>query len=217
MPAQASDRESVCDEALSRFSQSADRRRGNKKGLRSRQHLLRREQLWGVVIGSFALMLLGAALFGFRLEQLKAQRNELENEVRTLQAALAQAQADVATQQSRVASILANRLPGLATLDFDRVIPLSNEYFRHIQFTELLRDGLQSIEVRLVLNNPGKKAEILLAEVFLFDAIGVELVSATLTVDGGPLVLEPGESQPLTVEMQPKRGGEPTYFMVRRI
>lgn len=181
-----------------------------------RRHLLRREHLWGVTITAVLLTLVSALLLGLRIEQLEAQKHALQNEVRSLNNQLDELAEQKQAHEARFTALLTNRLPGLAKMHFDKVIPLQQAHLRHIQFTKITRDGEQLYEVRLVLENTTSQPLDILAEVFLFDDSGVELVSARLEGEEGPLVLAKGETRPVNVEVQPARAGEPEFFMVRQ-
>lgn len=199
-------------------SRSSHRRlRRRSRGERSRQHRLR--MLKGVVGLGGALFFTVLVIMGGYISSLAGENDALVAELNRTQRALSELASRLAQVQAQRDVLVENRIPDLRTLEYDKVVPLHQNYVRNVIFT-LARNGDNvRYEYRMVLHNDSLSVVHPEVEIVLFDEVGIQIGGATVdrldaSADTDRAALDPGEvrSYSGTISMLSRKS--PQYFLV---
>lgn len=190
--------------------------RRQSNGVRHYHHSHRRliSSLWIAVGGLFLLLLVTAiklSLYAKEVNDLSVIAAKQERELERLRLQLAQL-------EKELAELVRQRLPGLHLLEFDKVIPLDQQYVQHILFTRIGKETERNYEFKLTLRNGELTAVHPIVRVIFFDHLGLQVASSTVGVDdkGMPTldVLERGEVRSYVQAISLPAGKEAKYFTV---
>ncbi len=190
--------------------------RRQSNGVRHHHHSHRRliYSLW-IAVGSLFLLLLVTAiklsLYAKEVNDLSVIAAKQERELERLRPQLAQL-------EKELAELVRQRLPGLHPLEFDKVIPLDQQYVQHILFTRIGKETERNYEFKLTLRNSELTAVHPIVRVMFFDHLGLQVASSTVGVDGKGMptldVLERGEVRSYVQAISLPAGKEAKYFTV---
>lgn len=200
-------------------SQLPERRRqvrrqtnGARRYYHSRKNLI--YGLWAAVSILFLLLLLTAvklSLYAKELNDLNLLQAKQERELERLRPQLVQL-------EKELAELVKKRLPGLYPLEFDKVIPIEEQYIQNIVFTLIGKEENRNYEFKLTLRNGGLTAVHPIVKVIFFDHLGIQVAASSIGVDekGMPTldVLERGEMRSYTQVISLSAGREAKYFTV---
>ncbi|MFN3920039.1 MAG: hypothetical protein ACK4JF_07090 [Methylohalobius sp.] len=170
--------------------------------------------LWTAVAVLFLLLLFTSiklSLYAKELYDLTLLQARQERELEHLRPQLKQL-------EQELAELVKKRLPGLHPLEFDKVIPIDEQYIQHIIFTRVGKEEDRNYEFKLTLRNGDLTAVHPIVKVMFFDHLGIQVASSTVGVDekGVPTldVLERGEVRSYTQAISLPAGKEAKYFSI---
>ncbi len=168
-----------------------------------------------VLIDFFTALLLGTQVY------------TLDRQNQTLRSSLAQAEEELLRvapelQKLRVDldELIRGKLPRLRKLEYDRVLPLDDQYLKNITFTEIMNRDSRGYEYKLVVQNNTNAPLWPEVQLLIFNEIGIQVGSAEIGT-GQPNALKAGslgvgEVRSYTALMKLADGdATPTYFMIR--
>ncbi len=126
---------------------------------------------------------------------------------------------EVEKLRADVASLTASRLPNLARLEFDKVIPLELDYVKNIVFTVAGKDSDKHYEYKIVMHNSGLSLIHPEVDILFFDRVGVQVGLSKIGFhkDGTPNLnmLERGEVRSFSSSVDLTDDAKPEYFRVK--
>lgn len=175
----------------------------------------------------FLLMLTLVLIDFFTALLLGTQVYTLDRQNQTLRSSLAQAEEELLRvapelQKLRVDldELIRGKLPRLRKLEYDRVLPLDDQYLKNITFTEIMNRGSQGHEYKLVVQNNTNAPLWPEVQLLIFNELGIQVGSAEIGT-GQPNALKAGslgvgEVRSYTASMNlMDRNTTPAYFMIR--
>ena len=186
---------------------------------RSRRHEkhLRRIKILGGSLGVTLLILM--VLAKFEIEALETKNSHLTIKARKQEALLEHANQQLDELRQNVHMLVDGRIPNLYRLEFDKTIPVEQQYMRNINFTLTGVEPNKHYEYRMVMHNASMNVVTLLVNVFLFDELGIQVGSTrnakSDTLPGVEYVdLQPGEIRSYSSKVPLDRSKKPHYFLV---
>jgi hypothetical protein len=126
---------------------------------------------------------------------------------------------EVESLRADIASLTASRLPNLARLEFDKVIPLELDYVKNIVFTVAGKDSDKHYEYKIVMHNSGLSLIHPEVDILFFDRVGVQVGLSKIGFhqDGTPNrdMLERGEVRSFSSSVDLTDDARPEYFRVK--
>lgn len=126
---------------------------------------------------------------------------------------------EVERLRADIASLTASRLPNLARLEFDKVIPLELDYVKNIVFTVAGKDSDKHYEYKIVMHNSGLSLIHPEVDILFFDRVGVQVGLSKIGFhqDGTPNLdmLERGEVRSFSSSVDLTDDAKPEYFRVK--
>jgi cell division protein FtsB len=121
--------------------------------------------------------------------------------------------------RQNISQMTLERLPDLQRLEFDKVIPVDNEYVKNIVFTVAGKNGVKAYEYKLVMHNTGLTLVHPQLDILFFDRVGIQVGLAQLGIhkDGTPTLdmLERGEIRSFSSGIQLNDEVAPEYFKIK--
>lgn len=139
--------------------------------------------------------------------ELGAQRTTLESS----EAELRDARRQMKQIRSEMDALVRQRLPHLASLEFDRVLRVKQPYIRSVLFSGAQSAEREDYKFTIILENVDLPPAMLSVRVLLFDRSGVQVGGATLDNIG---MLRPGEQRTLSGDAQLFMAKVPEYFYI---
>jgi hypothetical protein len=160
-----------------------------------------------------------AIMLSFHVNRLRGNEPQLRAAQRQLEGELAQANARITELTKDVRILLANRIPGIEELVFDRQIELNDQYVKNITFVQSGLGNERTVEFSAVLHN-GRTGPVLpKVTIVLFDEAGLQTgiarldKSQTITPADVP-ELQPGETRTYSAQIDLARQTPSKYFVV---
>ncbi len=179
-------------------------------GRAKRQNTLLRVALFALTVTLVAGMIFGSMYLREAKQRLAAARQALEQTRTSLEAT----ESDVERMGEEMNALVEGRIPGLTPIDYDRVIPLDQDYVKNLVFTAITSNDSTRYEYRVVLHNRTPVIARPLVKLFLFDRTGLQIALSEIEL-GDDAVMKPDENLShydtfdITLE-----GREPAYFLV---
>jgi hypothetical protein len=155
----------------------------------------------------------------FHTQRLRSGETRLSVEQKQLEAELAEARERITELNNDLRILLANRIPGIDQLVFDRQIELNDQYVKNITFVQSGLDDEKTIEFSTVLHN-GRTGPILpKVTISLFDENGLQTgiarLDKTQTITPADIPeLQPGETRTYSAQIDLQRQTPSKYFVV---
>jgi len=221
MSAETQQFEGSSPSAAANHSDSPSHRRSSRSGRRSshsrrHSHRFSHDSLLVPALSVALVILLLVAVFsGMKIASLnrtngilRAQLDKKQDELTQLRPELAEARAEA---RKDLESLIESRFPQLHKLEFDKVIPVHEEYVRNILFTLIKKNDERRHEYRLLMENTAPASVLPEVRVLLFDQLGVQLGMGQLEKQEP---LASGESRSFSSFIETFVEGEPRYFYV---
>jgi hypothetical protein len=164
---------------------------------------------------ALVILLLVAVFSGMKIASLnrtngilRTQLDKKQDELTQLRPELAEARAEA---RKDLESLVESRFPQLHKLEFDKVIPVHDEYVRNILFTLIKKNDERRHEYRLLMENTAPASVLPEVRVVLFDRLGVQLGMDQLEKQEP---LASGESRSFSSFIETFVEGEPRYFYI---
>lgn len=210
------------DRASGFYSRNA--RRGRRKnGTGSRETKLKRKLLVTRVIMVLAIGI--CVLLSILLIKAQSQLADTDAESGTLASALNRTQTEldeakklIAAQDVELGALIKQRIPGVKTLDLDKLYDVNQGYLKKLSFSESGVGPTKRLAYYAVLKNTGSTPVLPKATILLFDRKGLQtgmakLTRAAATTPAELDELQPGETRTYSAPMEEIRGDTPRYFM----
>ncbi|MGX2042179.1 hypothetical protein ACWJKU_18930 [Methylocaldum sp. MU1018] len=126
---------------------------------------------------------------------------------------------EVEKLRADIAALTVERLPNLAKLEFDQVIPLDLGYVKNIVFTVAGKDSDKRYEYKIVMHNPGLSLIHPEVDILFFDRVGIQVGLSRIGFhpDGTPNLdmLERGEVRSFSSKVELTDDADPEYFRIK--
>lgn len=204
---------------LDRFASSSEelkssRRRRSYAYSRSRRTKLIYGLSVALIVACILLLILGVklSLYAREINALTAIEQKQARELAALKPELEKVKAEIA-------DLVESRLPYLNKLEFDKVIPINEEYVKNIVFTLVGNGDTKSYEYKLVMRNQELTAIHPQVKIIFFNRVGIQIGESDIGVheDGVPTleVLERGEVRSYASAIELAEELKPEYFWIR--
>ncbi len=178
---------------------------------RHRHHSRRQSPLIAVLIALLLTFLVIGVLGAIRIHSLSTTNDMLQVRLEEDEARLAEANSELLRGQRELQAVVENRFPQLHRLEFDKVLPLHNEYVKNIAFTLIKNSNEHGYEYKIVMDNNTNRRIVPEIKVLLFDRLGVQLGMDEIPKQD---VLSYGETRSYSSLIDLIVPGEPHYFYV---
>ncbi len=119
---------------------------------------------------------------------------------------------------AEIEALTLNRLPGLVVLDYDKVLPVNEQYIKNIVFTQTGSEKNKRYEYKIVMDNRNLLPVRPELKILFFDRVGIQVGFSELGMgEGLPISdhLERGEIRSYSSSIVLSDGLEPKYFQVQ--
>ncbi len=185
----------------------------------SRRKIRRLRILAGVLAAGLVSSIVFSMVLYFYIKRVSNGETQLSVAHQQLQGELAEARERITELNNDLRILLANRIPGIDRLVFDRQIELNDQYVKNITFVESGLDDERTIEFSTVLHN-GRTGPVLpKVSILLFDESGLQTGRAELdksqTITPADIPeLQPGETRTYSAQIDLFRQAPSKYFVV---
>jgi hypothetical protein len=155
----------------------------------------------------------------FHTKRLRTEETTLTVEQRQMEAELAKARERITELNNDLRILLANRIPGIDELVFNRQIELNEQYVKNITFVKSGLGDLTTIEFSAVVHNARTGPILPQVDIVLFDESGLQTGAARLdktqTITPADIPeLQPGETRTYSAQVNLQRQTPSKYFVV---
>jgi len=200
--------------AAANHSNDRSNRRSSRSDRRSRRHSHRsgHDSLLVPGLSIVLVIILFVAIFsGMKIASLNKTNGVLRTQLDKKQDELTRLRPELAEARRDIESLAKSRFPQLRALEFDKVMPIHDQYVRNIVFTLIKKGKDYRHEYRLLMENKAPTSVLPEARVLLFDKLGVQLGMDQLAKQEP---LSSGESRSFSSFVETFVEGEPHYFYV---
>ena len=168
-----------------------------------------------VLIDFFTALLLGTQVY-----TLNRQNQTLRSSLAQTEEELHRVTPELQKLRGDLDELVRGKLPRLRKLEYDRVLPLDDQYLKNIIFTEIMNRDSRGHEYKLVVQNNTGAPLWPEVQLLLFNEQGIQVGSAEIGT-GQPNALKAGslgvgEVRSYTASMNlMDRSATPAYFMIR--
>jgi cell division protein FtsB len=161
-----------------------------------------------LVVGGVYTMALRARAAAYG-DRIAAQDNEV-----------AQLRSELQDLRSERDVLASGRLPGLVPMEYDRALPLEQQYVRNIIFTQTGTSELPRYEYRLVVANGGTAPLRPAVRLLFFDERGIQVAESLVTEEASAAQpaaaawLQPNETRSYSALVQLQHHSSPRYFLL---
>jgi hypothetical protein len=193
--------------------------RGQRSSSSSRRKIRRLRILAMLLAAGMVASIVFSVMLYFHTKRLRGGETQLTIAHKQLEGELAKARERITELNNDLRILLANRIPGVDGLVFDRQIELNDQYVKNITFVESGLGDESTIEYSAVLHN-GRTGPILpKVTIALFDDSGLQTGAARLdksqTVTPADIPeLQPGETRTYSAQIDLQRRAPSKYFVV---
>ncbi len=197
-------------------SNGRSRRRESRRSTHS--HRKRTKLIYGLwtAVGLLFLTLLFVSI---KLSMYAKEVTELNMIEKKQSRELEQMRPKLDQLKKEIDDLVMGRLPSLHRLEFDKVIPIQEQYVRNIIFTLIGREQDRNYEYKLTLKNDTLTAIHPIVKILFFDRLGIQVGSSSIGLDEHGLptleVLERGEVRSYSSVVKLSDGRRAEYFMVQ--
>lgn len=192
---------------------------GHRPSSSSRRKIRRLRVLALALAAGMVASIVFSVVLYFHTQRLRSGETRFTVEQKQLEAELAEARERITELNNDLRILLANRIPGIDQLVFDRQIELNDQYVKNITFVQSGLGDEKTIEFSTVLHN-GRTGPILpKVTITLFDENGLQTgiaqldKSQTITPADIP-ELQPGETRTYSAQIDLQRQAPSRYFVV---
>jgi hypothetical protein len=172
----------------------------------------------GLAAGLVASIVFSVVLY-FHSKRLRMEETSLTVEQKQMEAELAKARERITELNNDLRILLANRIPGVDELVFNRQIELNDQYVKNITFVKSGLGDLSTIEFTTVVHNARTGPILPQVDIVLFDESGLQTGAARLdktqTITPADIPeLQPGETRTYSAQVNLQRQTPSKYFVV---
>jgi hypothetical protein len=152
-------------------------------------------------------------------QRLRGQESQLALAQQQLQGELAEARERITELNSDLRILLANRIPGIDELAFDRQMELNDQYVKNITFVQSGTEDERAVEFSAVVHNARTSPIQPQVTILLFDEAGLQTGAARLDISQSTkpddtAELQPGETRTYSAQIDLQRQTPSKYFAV---
>jgi hypothetical protein len=194
--------------------------RGGHRTSSSSKRKIRNLRLLALLLAAF---LVASIVFSvvqyFGTKSISHGKDQLSVAQRRLEGELAKAREQITELNNDLRILLANRIPGIDQLVFDRQLELNEQYVKNITFVQSGLGDEKTIEFSTVLHNARTGPILPKVTIALFDESGLQTgyaeldKSQTITPVDIP-ELQPGETRTYSAQLNLQRQVPSKYFVV---
>ncbi len=185
-------------------------------------HWSQRSGLLAVVLLAVVFTIIAVvSLFGYRLYSLNKDNSDLRSNLTNSQEEVRKLKADVEKFQKDLDALLKGQLPGLTKIDYDRVIPINQNYLNNISFNRVNNRNIRGYEFRVTMRNDTLSTIWPKIKINFFNKHGLQMNFIQVGVEKDSFMqvdtLNPGEERadPSPVVGLLENEELPTYFMLQ--
>ncbi len=189
-------------------------------GHRSHSWSRRSKWLFLVVLVLVLIDFFTALLLGTQVYTLNRQNQTLRSSLAQTEEELHRVTPELQKLRGDLDELVRGKLPRLRKLEYDRVLPLDDQYLKNIIFTEIMNRDSRGHEYKLVVQNNTGAPLWPEVQLLLFNEQGIQVGSAEIGT-GQPNALKAGSlgvgevrSYTASVNLM-DRSATPAYFMIR--
>lgn len=202
-------------------SRSLSRERYQRAGDHRAHSWSRRSQLLFLLVLVLVLIdFFTALLLGTQVYTLNRQNQTLRSSLVQTEEELHRVTPELQKLRVDLDALIRGKLPRLRKLEYDRVLPLDDQYLKNITFTEIVNRDNRSHEYKLVVQNNTDAPLWPEIQLLIFNELGIQIGSAEIgtrqpnALKAGSLGV--GEVRSYTALMELADGNAtPAYFMIR--
>jgi hypothetical protein len=197
-----------------------DRAVARRARSRSKTKKIRRLKLLatGLVFAIIGVSM-GWILASAKLELTESELMSMASDLRRAETLLDEARVRLEKRENELLNFVEDRIPGLAKLEFNKLIDIHDKYVLSVTFAESGVGSAKGIEYHATLKN--ETADVILPDVkiFMFDEFGLQSGVATLRIQDATrptqlAELAPGETRSYNASIEIDRDLTPKYYMV---
>lgn len=219
--APAQERNVVTVDRTTGLYRRSSRRRGHtgSREARLKQSLLVTRLFAGVAVAAGVVLALLLIQAQSQLANVNADSGAIASELKRTQSELDQAKKLVAAQDVELGALVRQRIPGVETLELDRLYDAKKGVVKKISFSESGVGASKKVAYYAVLKNTGPAPVEPTVRILLFDrkglqtgAVTINREAATTPVEGDALA--PGETRTYSAPVEMIRRDAPRYFLI---
>jgi hypothetical protein len=189
------------------------RRHGRRRHHTSKTRLI---VVLGLILVLETALLLAAYI---RMSVADKENMELAAAERKQAEELAMLRPQVDRLREELKALTESRLPGLQRLEFDKVIPIDQDYVKNVVFSMAGKGDQKHYEYKLVLHNGALNLVHPQVDILFFDRVGIQVGLARIGVqkDGTPTLemMDRGEIRSFSSSVELTGEVQPEYFRLR--
>lgn len=173
----------------------------------------------GLLIVGLIVATMGWIYAWAKLQKEQRQSVAIDTKLHKSQRLLEETQSSLKKREGELAAMLANRLPGLSTIEYNKLVDIDDQYVHNIAFSEAGVEEAKTLEYHAMLVNADTQMVLPRVKIFFFDELGlqvgtVELKKEDATGDVPLAEMEPGETRSYHSSIRIERGATPKYYIV---
>jgi len=187
---------------------------------RHSQHRSTRRALRAALVLTLCLFGLVVLLGWVYTTALRARVTTSTDRIAVLEHEAAQLKLELATLRTERDTLATGHLPGLVPLEYDRALPIEQQYVRNVIFTATGTSGQPRYEYRLVIANPGPAPLHPAVRLLFFDERGIQVGESSIEHDASASAggtdnwLLANETRSYSAVVQLQHEAIPRYFLL---
>jgi hypothetical protein len=187
---------------------------------RQAQHRSTRRALRAALYVTLTLFGLVLVLGWVYTTAMRARLTAATDHIAVLESEAAGLKLELTTLRTERDALASGHLPGLVPLEYDRALPIEQQYVRNVIFTETGTAGAPQYEYRLVVANPGPGPLHPTVRLLFFDERGIQVGESRVEEDAGASAadtgswLQPNETRSYSAVVALQHEAAPRYFLL---
>ena len=185
----------------------------------SKRKIRRLRVLATILAAGLVASIVFSVVLYFHTKRLRGEGTSLTVEQKQMEGELAKARERITELNNDLRILLANRIPGVDELVFNRQIELNEQYVKNITFVKSGLGEQTTIEFSAVVHNARTGPILPQVDIVLFDESGLQTGAARLdktqTITPADIPeLQPGETRTYSAQINLQRQAPSKYFVV---
>lgn len=197
---------------------SEQNRNGRRSASRHHSNRSKQKRLVLILSGLLALSFVLNLLLGVKLGSAAREEALAVAVEQKLQRELSELRPKLEKMASEIEALTLKRLPGLAKLKYDKVLPVGQQYIKNIVFTQTGSDEKRRYEYKVVMDNRNLLPVRPEVRILFFDRVGIQVGFSELGMGNGLPITEPlerGEIRAYSSSVELADELDPQYFQVQ--
>ena len=210
----------MTDPILSRPSHDQERSLRPVNGYRARSWSRRSKLLLLLVLALVLIDFFTALLLGTQVYTLNRQNQTLRSSLAQTEEELLHVVPELQKLRTDLDELIRGKLPRLRKVEYDRVLPLDDQYLKNIIFTQVVNRDSRGHEYKLVVQNNTRSPLLPEIQLLIFNELGIQVGNAEIgtrqpnALKTGSLDIGEVRSYAAAIDLTDKAAA-PAYFMIR--